>query len=102
MLEKTVSQYIQNVEPVGGPEVEHCRRYRDPLEFKIETHSWFTNHDPENVEKFSGLHPDLMLDHEWLELLWNEDRVPIDYEQAKTLLFKFVELNTKNIVEEEL
>jgi hypothetical protein len=105
MLEKTVSQYIQNIEPMGGPEVEHCKRYRDPIEFKIETHSWFTNHDPEKIEKFSGSHPDLMkfrVFPRWIEQEWDEDRIPIDYEQAKALLFKFIELNTSNIVEEEL
>lgn len=84
MLEKSVSQYIQNVEPEQGDEWQHCQKYRDPIEFKIETHPWFTSHDFEKVEKTDDWQP--LQNHKWSRQHWDEKRIEIDYRQARLLL----------------
>lgn len=97
MLEKCVSQYIQNVEPEEGDEWRHCQKYRDPIEFKVETYPWFTNHDSENVQKSDEWQP--LENHKWSTQHWNEDRIAIDYEQARGLLGwkPPINVNTVNI-----
>lgn len=97
MLEKSVSQYLQNVEPLKGDEYNHCQQYRDPVEFKIETHSWFTNHDYEKVERVDVEHP--FSNHKWSRQHWDEERILIDYRQARLLLGwePPVNVNTRNI-----
>ena len=84
MLEKCVSQYIQNVEPERGDEWRHCQKYRDAIEFKIETYSWFTNHESGEIAYEYSVHP--LQDHKWADRRWDTGRVAIDYKQARLLL----------------
>lgn len=87
MLEKVVSQYLQNEEPLRDSEYRHCQQYRDAIEFKIMTHPWFTCLDLEDVEPYHREHhPVWMKDNPWYHEQWNQLRSTIGYEEACAML----------------
>lgn len=87
MLEKLVSQYIQNEEPLRADEYNHCRNFRDPIEFKIETHPWFTQEYPDDLVEVSlDEHPAIMTDNLWKDYRWTPGGTTIGYEAARAAL----------------
>lgn len=84
MLEKTVSQYLQNEAPLRGSEWEHCKQFRDPIEFKIRTHPWFSNDHSDEITGAPEDHP--LKDHPRASEIWDEGPVQITYEEACGLL----------------
>lgn len=86
MLEKLVSQYIQNEEPLKSGEYNHCQNFRDPIEFKLMTHPWFTNADIDDVTAVPDTHPDAMKNHFFRNYIWNLSERLLQYEDAINLL----------------
>ena len=87
MLEKLVSQYLQNEEPLKDSEYKHCQQYRDAIEFKIMTHPWFTGLELDDVEPYDRAnHPVWMKDNPWYHEQWNQQRSTIGYEEASNML----------------
>jgi len=63
-----------------------CANYKDPLEFKIKTHDWFLNHEPEHRRRYDGKHPDVMCNNKWMEYYWPELPTEITYNEARALI----------------
>jgi hypothetical protein len=80
MLEKLVSQYIQNEEPLRDSEYNHCQNFRDP-------HPWFINED---VDDLALVHPSelpsRMLNNAWSQMVWSGNPERLSYDEARNLL----------------
>lgn len=90
MLEKLLWQY-EMIERQWDNEPERivCREYKDPLEFKLNTHVWFRAHQPDlslMVRRWAGRHPDVMYNNKWMEYYWDEEPVEITYDEARLLV----------------
>ena len=64
-----------------------CKKFgRDPLEFKIMTHDYFLNHEPEHRRRFNGKHPDVMFNNKWMDYYWDEKSIKTSYDEARKLV----------------
>ncbi len=87
ILEKLLWQYEMidrrwgNLGEQGG-----CLNFKDVLEFKINTHDWFLNHEPQHREAFTGKHPKAMKGNPWMDKRWDELQIKITYDEARALI----------------
>jgi len=63
-----------------------CADFKDVLEFKLKTHDWFLNHEPNDRAPFTGKHPKATKGNPWLDIRWNERGVQITYDEARALI----------------
>lgn len=90
ILEKLLWQYEMIERRWNNPsERAACSSFKDPLEFKLETHVWFRAHQPDLsmfVKTWSGRHPDVMYNNKWMEYYWDEKPVDMKYKKARKLV----------------
>jgi len=86
ILEKMLCQYLQNIEQ-GSAEWKHCQQFADPLEFKTQTHPWFTNHDfAEEIICTAVEHPPAMQAHGFRSIRWDEQSVELELKKARKMV----------------
>jgi hypothetical protein len=90
MLEKLLWQYEMIERRWDNPsEREVCSQFKNPLEFKLQTHVWFLAHQPDLgyvVERWAGRQPDVMSKNKWMQQPWDESPVDLTYEEALALV----------------
>lgn len=87
ILEKLLWQYEMidhRWDNVGAR--EHCSKFRNPLDFKLQTQDWFTASETENYQVWNLGHPEVMKHNKWSEYRWNEKPLVLDYDEACKLV----------------
>lgn len=87
ILEKLLWQY-EMIDRVwqNEPARNACNLFRNPLEFKINTHDWFLAHEPQYLTKWESEHPAVMKGNKWYKYHWDEKPINISYAQARKLV----------------
>jgi len=87
ILEKMLWQY-EMIDRRWKTESEQkcCVNYRDPLEFKLKTHSYFLAHEPQDRAPWTKGHPRVMKHNKWIQHRWNEEPMDITYDEARQMI----------------
>ncbi len=89
ILEKLLWQYeMIDRRWKNDDEIKACQTCGkgDVLRFKLETHDYFLNHEPEHRAPFLGPHPKAMKRHPWMKYRWDEKAITIPYDEARLLV----------------
>ena len=86
-LEKMLWQYnMIDYKWNNERERNSCKMFHDPLEFKINTHDYFLNHEQFSIAKFDKSQPSIMKNNKWYKYRWDEQPIQISYEKALKLV----------------
>ena len=88
ILEKLLWQYVMIDRRWDNQrERQACLKFgNDALLFKLMSHDFFLNHEPQDRSDFVGVHPKVMRDNKWMDYRWDEKPIKMKYGEARKLI----------------